>query len=603
MPSGQISTAAIAEPRYVQVAVAGAPPAHFCVDPSAGDPVAEWFCDHGWIDEPVQRAFVGLVKPGDRVVDLGCHLGTFSLAASALGASVLAVDAAPTHAQLVRLAAARNHFDNLHVVHGAVADDPSGLGHVDFVVRGIHGHLRTADESLLEATDVPVCSVDRLLEDLGWNIVQVVKMDIEGSEVAALRSMRRLFERGCRPAFVVESNLDMLAQMGSSVVEMRSILADLGYEMFLIDHLRPGVLVETAVQTLQTESASDLLALWGRPADLGDHWKIQGPLSLETTVVRVLDQAAHPAPGYRRLAASLLRDGPPWLRQAPGTAEARRALDVDIAGEVRRRDDGRGQRSTGREYVDAPAPRPGDVPDGLLLYTSGLSLTETVGSGLEYPPHLAAPAARVVLRDVFLYVRAGETLAVVGDDPLVLRLLLSALVGAVHPAAGTVHRGGKVVPLVEVAAGLEPSLSVRDNALVFGAFLGGHTRTLEAVIDRLLAEAGLAPSVDMTLREAGAEAVVRLALAVGLECATSGVLLVGDLPPVTDEGFAAWSRAAASRRLAGGTGIVQVVRDASELILPAQRVLWLHEGAVRAVGHAASIFEAVRLHRLGLDAA
>ena len=47
-------------------------------------------CDHDWIDEPVQRAFLGLVEPGTRVLDLGCHLGTFSLPAAALGASVLA---------------------------------------------------------------------------------------------------------------------------------------------------------------------------------------------------------------------------------------------------------------------------------------------------------------------------------------------------------------------------------------------------------------------------------------------------------------------------------------------------------------------------------
>src|ERR1700685_1876723 len=74
---------------FVPVAIAGAPTIYVCIDRSAGDPVAAWFADHDWIDEPVQRAFVELVRRGSRVLDLGCHLGTFSLAASALGADVL----------------------------------------------------------------------------------------------------------------------------------------------------------------------------------------------------------------------------------------------------------------------------------------------------------------------------------------------------------------------------------------------------------------------------------------------------------------------------------------------------------------------------------
>ena len=71
-------------PALIQVAVAGRPPVWFCVDPEAEDPVADWFLANGSIDEPVQRMFLDLVEPGARVLDLGCHLGTFSLPAAAL---------------------------------------------------------------------------------------------------------------------------------------------------------------------------------------------------------------------------------------------------------------------------------------------------------------------------------------------------------------------------------------------------------------------------------------------------------------------------------------------------------------------------------------
>ena len=62
---------------FNHVSVLGSPPVEFCLDPYAGDPVAAWLLEHDWIDEPVMRAFLGLVRPGTRVIDLGCHLGTF----------------------------------------------------------------------------------------------------------------------------------------------------------------------------------------------------------------------------------------------------------------------------------------------------------------------------------------------------------------------------------------------------------------------------------------------------------------------------------------------------------------------------------------------
>src|SRR5258708_14442232 len=93
---------------FTSVSVAGAPAVEFCIDPAAGDVIAPWLLDHGWLDEPVQRAFLGLVEPGARVLDLGSHLGTFSLPAAALGAEVIAVDRSPAHVRLLPPPPARN---------------------------------------------------------------------------------------------------------------------------------------------------------------------------------------------------------------------------------------------------------------------------------------------------------------------------------------------------------------------------------------------------------------------------------------------------------------------------------------------------------------
>jgi FkbM family methyltransferase len=602
MAQGVMSGSGLA---FVPVAIAGAPTVHVCIDRAAGDPVAAWFADHDWIDEPVQRAFLELIRRGSRVLDLGCHLGTFSLAASALGADVLAVDAAPAHVELLRRAAHRNGFDGLRVVHAAVADEhvagTEGPGVVPFIVRGIHGHVHASDQPSEEAIEVPVASVDQLLELVGWDDVDVVKMDVEGSEVAALRGMRRLFDRGARPAMVLESNASMLELFDSSVVELRSALTERGFELLLIDHLHPGVLVETEADTVQTECVSDILALTSRPAGLAQRWRIERGLTREATVARVLDAAASPAAGYRRAAADLLRHGPPWLRDAPGVAPAVTALEHDVAHEVRAV--GVTWHGSAFDYLDTPEPQPGGIPEGVAVLAQRLSFSRP-DRELEHPPGTPAADAELVLREVSFHVNRGESVAVLasGDAEPALRLL-SVLAGRRAPVTGRLLTAGAVVVVSPREQGLEPALSVAENAVVLGTSAGARVAAIEARLEEVLRGAGLREYADAELQVVGAQAAARLCLAVALECTRPAVLLVGDAPGITDPEFLAWARDGSARLRAGGTAIVQLVGDATPLLCEPGRALWLEQGELRAAGHARSVMEETRLQRLGFASA
>src|SRR5436305_8743943 len=165
---------------FTEVSVAGAPPVWFCVDPAAGDPVAPWLLEHDWIDEPVQRMFVDLIEPGMRVLDLGSHLGTFSLPAATLGAEVLALDASPEHVDLLTAAGRHNGFAQLEVAHAALAA-PGHPDTISFVPQSIHGHVQVghisvAQEERAEPIEVPATTVDALLERHGWETVDSIKM-------------------------------------------------------------------------------------------------------------------------------------------------------------------------------------------------------------------------------------------------------------------------------------------------------------------------------------------------------------------------------------------------------------------------------------------
>ena len=68
--------------------------------------------------------------------------------------------------------------------------------------------------------------------------VDVVKLDLEGSETAALRGMRRTLERSDRPVLVVELNPGRLEALGSSQDELLALLDELGFAAQVVDEER-----------------------------------------------------------------------------------------------------------------------------------------------------------------------------------------------------------------------------------------------------------------------------------------------------------------------------------------------------------------------------
>jgi len=532
---------------FNHVAVAGAPPVEFCLDPYAGDPVAASLLEHDSLDEPVLRAFLGLVGPGTRVIDLGCHLGTFSLPAAALGAEVLAVDGSARHVHLLRMAARRNGFDSLHVIHGTVANIRQPAA---FVERGLHDRERSPEPADSSAAMVPMTSVDELIERRKWEAVDVIKLDIGGSEPAALPGMHRLHARGLRPAMVIACNGHLLPLFGTSTRELRAQIEELGYQLLLIDHLRPGRLVESGADSVQPECVADYLALVSRPPRLERDWSIEPPLGPEQIVTRLLHAAASEDPVHRRYAADLLAGQPDRLGAQPTVPAARTA--------------------------PASGGTPGMSSDTLLLATDVSARRGDERWGL-------ADRGIPALRGLSFHLRAGESLAVVGD-PEAGSALVRLIGGLEAPVEGELALHKPVTVVSTLGEVFEPDLEIGENLMLFGAFLGCDVRTISPRLVELANRAGVAPGLGSAPGELTPDVETRLALTVALECATRPVLVLDQLPTVEDVAFRRWFGERISQLRHTGTAVMQVVRNPDELLAAADQIVWLEPAGERARG-------------------
>lgn len=225
-----------------------------------------WFLDDFYL-------LLDLMRPGDRVLDLGGHVGTFALAATALGCQVTCVEAAPENFMLLNASVARNRFTHMRVVWGAVTDRE---GTLKFLPHGPWGTIANLpvmrfptmiNASELVPVEVPALTVDGLLHRLGWERVDFVKLDIEGSEVAALHSMKELLTRSDAPTLLYESNTHALKFFGKTASELAAILSGFGYTGYFI---KSGSLVPVRPDDLELEHTVNCLAVKGAPSELWD---------------------------------------------------------------------------------------------------------------------------------------------------------------------------------------------------------------------------------------------------------------------------------------------------------------------------------------------
>jgi len=182
-----------------------------------------------------ERTFVELltaaVPPGGVVLEGGPHLGFISVhAARAAGPSgrvIVFEPNASVHAVLRTNLQANGVADRVSILPFALGDR---AGKARFYVSGDTSGL--FDSGNAAAVEVDVVRADEAVE----GPVDVVKLDVEGSELAALRGMEGLLRGNHAPrALFVECHPELLERAGTSRDELLDWLRAAGYEVEWID--------------------------------------------------------------------------------------------------------------------------------------------------------------------------------------------------------------------------------------------------------------------------------------------------------------------------------------------------------------------------------
>lgn len=201
------------------------------------------YLTHGvFYEADTVRQFQQILRPGDTFIDVGAHVGYFSLIASALvgkSGKVIAFEPEPRnrgglwHNLIQNDVTAKVSADALGnedrtAVMFVNLDNDGGNALWDV---GTHPFNAKSKE-----TPQPIEVQMRRLDGLVKEPVRLLKIDTEGCETAVLQGARETLRRNPEMTVICEINRYALEQMGSSEIELRTFMQkELGYECWLIE--------------------------------------------------------------------------------------------------------------------------------------------------------------------------------------------------------------------------------------------------------------------------------------------------------------------------------------------------------------------------------
>jgi FkbM family methyltransferase len=174
-----------------------------------------------------------LVRPGDTVIDVGANIGFFTVVAARLvgpGGRVLAFEPIPEVREKLVDNVQVNGLSNVSIYAEALgAEDTSTVLYLGPSQDTGLSSLRSMEASTQLA--IRQLRLDSLWKD--DRPIRLIKIDVEGAEMAALHGMASCLSRH-QPALVVEITEAFLRQMKSSAEEVRTFLSARGYSMYQI---------------------------------------------------------------------------------------------------------------------------------------------------------------------------------------------------------------------------------------------------------------------------------------------------------------------------------------------------------------------------------
>ncbi len=230
--------------------------------PSLREPIGFHLLISGTYEDESLNFILQRLTKGSVFIDVGANVGTFALPASRkVGpeGKVIAIESSPRIFSYLQHNIRLNQASNVHPLHHAVysqdqIDVPFYEAPADHFGMGSIGAQFHADP-----IHVPAITLDRVVENLGIDHVDMIKIDVEGFEAHVIQGAHKLLTSDHAPQIVFEFCDWAEARVpGGKIGDTQHLLKQLGYNIWRLEDFLRG---REPLNTLLTQGFETLLAV------------------------------------------------------------------------------------------------------------------------------------------------------------------------------------------------------------------------------------------------------------------------------------------------------------------------------------------------------
>lgn len=192
------------------------------------------------------------------------------------------------------------------------------------------------------------------------------------------------------------------------------------------------------------------------------------------------------------------------------------------------------------------------------------------------------------IKNVSFKVFKGETLGIIGDNGAGKSTLLKILAGVLQPTGGKIIRNGRVAALLELGTGFHPELSGRENIYLYASLLGLPEKEIREREKEIIAFAEIGDFIDQPIKTYSSGMQVRLAFSVAVQI-DPDILIIDEALSVGDQRFQKKSFEKILSFCKDDKTIIFCSHSKYHILELCERVIWLHEGKIKAEGPAQEV--------------
>ena len=189
----------------------------------------------------------------------------------------------------------------------------------------------------------------------------------------------------------------------------------------------------------------------------------------------------------------------------------------------------------------------------------------------------------IVLKDIDLEVKKGESLAIIGKNGAGKSTLLKILSEVIKPTSGTIVLNGKVGALLELGSGFHPEYTGRENLKMSAALFGMKTSEISKKIDQMIKFADIGKYIDQPVKNYSSGMVVRLGFSI-VTVTKPDLLITDEVLAVGDTDFQRKCIAWIDNYLKQGGTLLLVSHSIYHVQKLCKKAIWLENGKIKKSG-------------------